>query len=78
MSQVLQLVVEIGVEDLQKITKENLSGDILMELNEDELESDLGISKRIHRLKLMKVIDGSTPVTQYLKVPESNSMDTLC
>lgn len=77
--QVLQLMVEVGVDDLHQITQENISGDILMELNEDELESELGITKRIHRLKLMKVINGSKPITHYLKEQVvTNSMDALC
>lgn len=79
LSQVLQLMVEIGVEDLHQITQENISGDILVELNENELQSELGINKRIHRLKLMKVINGSKPITHYLKEHgEPNSMDSLC
>jgi hypothetical protein len=74
--QVVQLVAELGVEDLQQIMEERVSGDILVELNEEELESELGIRKRIHRIKLMKVINGSKPVTQYIKLQEC--MDTLC
>ena len=69
-------MAELGVEDLQQIMEERVSGDILVELNEEELESELGIRKRIHRIKLMKVINGSKPVTQYIKLPEC--MDTLC
>ena len=69
-------MAELGVEDLQQIMEERVSGDILVELNEEELESELGIRKRIHRIKLMKVINGSKPVTQYVKLQEC--MDTLC
>ena len=71
-------MAELGVEDVQQITQERVAGDILVELNEDELEAELGIRKRIHRIKLMKVINGSKPVTQYIKIQESTCMDTLC
>ena len=66
------------MEDVQQISQERVSGDILVELNEDELEAELGIRKRIHRIKLMKVINGSKPVTHYIKIQESACMDTLC
>ena len=68
----------MGVEDLLLATQENVSGDILVELNEEELETELGIRKKIHRLKVMKIINGSKPVTDYLKMSEANSMDIVC
>jgi hypothetical protein len=76
--QVLQLLAEVGVEDLLLATQENVSGDILVELNEEELETELGIRKKIPRLKIMKIINGSKPVTDYLKMSEPNSMDIVC
>ena len=76
LSQVLQLLVEVGVDDLQLVIQEKITGDILLELNEDELESELGIKRKIHRLKVMKVVNGSKPITDYLSIP--NSMDALC
>ena len=66
------------MEDLQLASQEAVGGDILVELNEDELETELGVKKKIHRLKIMKVINGSKPVTEYLKIPESNAMDIVC
>ena len=63
---------------MDQVTQENIAGDILVELTEDVLELELGIAKKIHRLKLLKVINGSKPVTQYLKVEESSRMDSLC
>jgi hypothetical protein len=77
-AQVLQLLAEVGVEDLLLATQENVSGDILVELNEEELETELGIRKKIPRLKIMKIINGSKPVTDYLKMSEPNSMDIVC
>ena len=37
---------------------ERLSGEILAELNEDILQHELKITNKIHRLRLMKVIQG--------------------
>lgn len=39
-------------------TKEQISGEILLELNDHVLENELGITSRIHRIKMMKVIGG--------------------
>ena len=74
----VQLLAEVGVEDLHLVSQESITGDILVELNEEELETELGIKKKIHRLKVMKIINGSNPVTDYLKMPEPNSMDIVC
>ena len=74
----LQLLTEVGVEDLQLVARENVTGDILIELNEAELETELGITRRIQRLKVMKVTSGSKSVTEYLKIHELSSMDHVC
>lgn len=77
-TQVVQLLAEIGIDDLQVVSQENVTGDILIELNEEDLEKELGIKRKIHRLKVMKVLKGSVAVSEYLKIPESNSMDIVC
>ena len=35
---------------------ERVNGDILCELDEDILENDLGVSSRLHRIRIMKLI----------------------
>ena len=38
--------------------EEGITGALLKEVDEDILEQDLGISSKLHRLKLMRVIEG--------------------
>ena len=37
---------------------EEISGEILVECDEEVLQHELGMSSKIHRIKLMKVITG--------------------
>ena len=39
--------------------KEYIDGEVLNELSEDDLANELGMTSKIHRLRLMKVIRGS-------------------
>ena len=41
-----------------KFASEGLAGDILIELEEKDLEKDLGMKSKIHRVRLMKIIEG--------------------
>lgn len=41
-----------------KFAEEMISGEILIELGQDDLERDLEIKSKIHRIRLMKIIDG--------------------
>ena len=38
--------------------REQVNGEILSECDEDVLTNDLGVSSKLHRIKLMKVISG--------------------
>ena len=38
--------------------KECISGSLLIELDEDVLENELGVKRRLDRIKLMKLIEG--------------------
>ena len=46
--------------------QEQVSGEILLECDEDILEKELHISSRIHRIRLMKLIDGKTSARDIL------------
>ena len=39
--------------------REQIDGEVLIELDEQILESDLQISSKIHRIRLMKLISGN-------------------
>ena len=41
-----------------KFASENVTGDILIELGDKDLENDLLIKSKIHRVRLMKIIEG--------------------
>ena len=38
--------------------KEMISGEILLECNETDLENELNVKSKIHRLRLMKIVNG--------------------
>ena len=46
---------------------EEISGALLLELDEEILEVELGITSKLHRLKLLRVIDGRQPLDELFK-----------
>ena len=38
--------------------RERITGDVLSELSEQDLQHELGITSHIHRIRLMKIITG--------------------
>ena len=47
-----------------KFQHEQVDGDLMLELTKKDLE-DLGVTKNIHQIRLMKLIDGSSSVKKY-------------
>ena len=43
----------------QTIAQEQITGDVLLECTEAVLEKELHIESKLHRVRLMKLIDGS-------------------
>ena len=57
--QVLELLDVMGLKQYQeKFRTEQVTGEILSECDEQVLTDDLGVSSKLHRIKLMKVITG--------------------
>ena len=57
--QVLELLDVMGLKQYQeKFRTEQVTGEILSECYEQVLADDLGVSSKLHRIKLMKVITG--------------------
>ena len=57
--QVLRLLGAMNLSQYQaKFVSEQVTGDILIELNDEHLESELQIKSKIHRVRLMKIIEG--------------------
>lgn len=48
------------------ISREHIDGEILCDLDEQSLESDLGVAVKLHRVRLMKVITGCHSAKQFL------------
>ena len=42
----------------EKFAKEQMSGEILIECDESVLQAELGITSKIHRIRLMKLLTG--------------------
>ena len=57
--------------DLKQYTStfksEHVTGDILIECDDDVLKVELGVSSKLHRLRLLKVIKGQYSCKAYLK-----------
>ena len=50
----------------ETIARECVDGEILSELDEKSLENDLGISSKIHRIRLMQIVTGSRSAKDFL------------
>ena len=49
----------LGLKQYKKaFKKERVSGALLQEIDEEMLKNELGITSRLHRMKLLRVIDG--------------------
>ena len=51
---------------LPRFQEEEISGDLLLELNEEILQKELGVANRIHRMRIMKLINGDYSAEGYL------------
>ena len=57
----LDLLKKMGLEQYQETFRsEMVTGEVLAECDEDVLQHELGISTKIHRTKLMKMIRGKS------------------
>ena len=50
----------------ETVAREFVDGEILSELDDKSLENDLGISSKIHRLRLMQIITVSHSAKDFL------------
>ena len=66
--QVLRLLEVMGLKQYQeKFKAEQVNGEILSECDESVLQSDLGVSSKLHRMRLLKVINGRHSAKDILK-----------
>ena len=65
--EVLQLLEAMQLEDYKESFKsEKIDGEVLSSLTEADLMHELNIQKRLHRVRLMKVIEGVYSAEEYL------------
>jgi hypothetical protein len=64
---ILSLLDLLGLPQYRaSFASEHIDGDILVDLGIEELK-DLGVTSKIHLLRLMKIIEGKTPAKKYLE-----------
>ena len=49
----------------ESFLREHVSGDVLLSCSDSILEDELGVSVRLHRIRLMLLISGKTPVPSF-------------
>ena len=64
--QLVQVLEGMGLKQYVGVVKEEaLDGAILLELDEETLTQEIGMSSRIHRLKVLKLIHGDYDARNY-------------
>ena len=67
----MQISTLLGMMEMEqyipKFKEEQIDGPLLFELNDEILEEELGVSKKVHRLRLMMIITGHQCVTEFIK-----------
>ena len=54
--QVLKLLDSIGMKQYSEVfQEERINGEVLADMDDEMMQSDLGINSKLHRMKLMKV-----------------------
>ena len=47
--------------------RERITGDLMLELDDSMLKDELGVKLQIHRIRIMKVIQGQYPLGDLIK-----------
>ncbi len=51
---------------IPQFQQEHISGDLLLDLNDDILREELGIVREVHSMKLKKIMSGEQSIEKYL------------
>ena len=66
-----QMLMLLDAMDLsqyrENFQREHVTGEVLVECDENVLQQELGIASKIHRIRLMKIVNGQRSVYEYLK-----------
>ena len=66
--QVQQLLGAMKLTQYQaRFASEGVAGDILIELMETDLQRDLGMKSKVHRVRVMKIIEGQHSARKILE-----------
>ena len=66
--QITEVLVGLSLKQYVGVVQEEaLDGGILVELDEETLITELGMTSRIHRLKIMKLIGGDYDARTYIE-----------
>lgn len=67
-TQIQQLLVAMKLDQYKEaFASECIDGGILQELGEDLLQEELGVASRLHRLRLLRVINGVQSAEELLR-----------
>ena len=70
--QVLQLLDTLKLSGYSEaFRKEGINGDLLLALDDPTLQQDLGISSRLHRISIMRFINGKSSAKDILEMEET-------
>ena len=65
--QVGSLLKSVGLDAYIEVFKaECISGDILQEIDDSVLNNELGIRSKLHRIRMMRLINGQFPHSTYV------------
>ena len=57
--QVLKLLEDMNLGQYKKkFEEEQISGSLLLEIDDDILQNELGVTSKLHRLKILRIIEG--------------------
>lgn len=63
------LLKSIGLDAyVERFVAECISGDIMQEIDDNVLNKELGVASKLHRIKLMRLINGKLPRNTYVLV----------
>lgn len=69
-----ELLVAMNMESyIPKFQQEVVSGDLLLEVTDEILTEELGVTKEFHRVRLQKVISGEHSAEKLLDEAEADS-----
>ena len=58
---------------VQTFLEERVNGTILLQCDDSTLRDDLGVSSKVHRLRLLQVIEGRVSITTLLPTVEMHA-----